>query len=303
MPTVPVIAISGLTKRYAGSERLALDNLSITVNAGEVYGFLGPNGAGKSTTIRLLMDFLRPTAGSAQILGHDTASESVTLKASVGYLFGDYAVYPKMTGRQYLDYLSDLQGGKSLQTALKLARLFKADIDVKMGELSRGNRQKIAIIQAFMHNPKVLILDEPTSGLDPLMQETFYALIRKAKQAGAAIFVSSHVLSEVQVICDRVGIIRDGKLVAENSIAELARDAAQTFEITFATAAPVGALRKLSGVKIQEHQGKRVLLHFQGALTPLLRLLANYDIESLDTRTLDLETMFMHYYTDTETTK
>lgn len=300
MPTRPAITINGLSKRYAGTKRLALASLSLHVNPGEVYGFLGPNGAGKSTTIRLLMNFLRPTSGSATIQGHDVVKESVTIRKSVGYLFGDFAAYPKMTGRQYLSYLSDLQGDGSLRYAKQLAKLFKADLDQRLGELSRGNRQKIGIIQAFMHKPDVFILDEPTSGLDPLMQEHFYTLIRQVKQRGACVFISSHVLSEVQIICDRVGIIRDGKLVAESTMADLAREAAQTFEIVFAAAAPVAALRKLPGLSLQKHSGPRVTIHFQGELKPLLKLLSQYEVVQLDTKTLDLETMFMHYYTDGE---
>ena len=300
MPT-PAISIDKLSKHYGSMDRLALDSLSLEVQPGEVYGFLGPNGAGKSTTIRLLMNFLQPTSGGATILGKDIVKDTVAIKRSVGYLFGDFAAYPKMNGRQYLQYLSDLQGDGSMRYALKLAEIFKADLDQRLGELSRGNRQKIGIVQAFMHRPSIYILDEPTSGLDPLMQETFYRLIREVKQRGACVFMSSHVMSEVQGICDRVGIICDGKLIAEKNLKELSEEAAQTFEITFGAAAPVAVLKKLKGVTIEHHSGPNVTLHYHGELRPLLALLARFDVAKLDTQTLDLETMFMHYYTDKET--
>lgn len=296
----PAISISKLSKQYESMDRLALDNLTLEVMPGEVYGFLGPNGAGKSTTIRLLMNFLQPTSGGATILGKDIVRDTVAIKRSVGYLFGDFAAYPKMTGQQYLQYLSELQGDGSMKSALKLAELFKADLEQRLGELSRGNRQKIGIVQAFMHKPQIYILDEPTSGLDPLMQETFYRLVREVKQRGACVFMSSHVMSEVQGICDRVGIIRDGKLIAEKNLAELSREAAQTFEVTFAAPAPVEALKKLKGITIEQHHGPMVTLHYHGELKPLLRLLSNYEVVKLDTQTLDLETMFMHYYSDKE---
>lgn len=297
----PAISIDRLSKQYGSMDRLALDNLTLEVHPGEVYGFLGPNGAGKSTTIRLLMNFLQPTSGSATILGKDIVRDTVAIKRSVGYLFGDFAAYPKMTGRQYLQYLSDLQGDGSMKGALKLAQLFKADLDQRLGELSRGNRQKIGIVQAFMHKPQIYILDEPTSGLDPLMQETFYRLVREVKERGACVFMSSHVMSEVQGICDRVGIIRDGKLIAEKNLADLSREAAQTFDVTFAGPAPVEALKKLKGMTIEQHHGPMVTLHYHGELRPLLKLLSGYEVVKLDTQTLDLETMFMHYYSGKET--
>lgn len=292
----PVIETVKLSKKYPGTDKPALDNVSLKIYAGEVYGFLGPNGAGKSTTIRLLMNFLKPTGGSATIFGKDAQTEDVEIKHSVGYLSGDFAVYPKMTGEQYLTYLDELQGGGNINYAHKLAKDYKADLKKKLGDLSRGNKQKIGLIQAVMHQPKLLILDEPTSGLDPIMQEKFYKLVNDNKQRGATIFISSHILGEVQRICDRVSIIREGKIVAERVIAELAKEASQTFDINFSKTAPISELKKIKGLKIQNHNQNSVTIHMNGRLSDLFKVLAQNDVEKIDARNLDLEEMFIHFY-------
>lgn len=289
------IVIRNLSKRYRKSSVYALKNLSLSVMPGEVYGFLGPNGAGKSTTIRLLMNYIQPSGGSASILGKDIVKDSVEIKRSVGYLAGDFAIYPKMTGRQYLEYLSELRAPVKGYDK-ELSKLLNAELNKKLGDLSRGNRQKIGIIQAFMHQPQILILDEPTSGLDPLMQEVFNKLISEAKQREASIFVSSHIMSEVQKTCDRVGIIRSGKLVSEENISELAKKAAQTFDIVFSDKAPVSELKKISGVRVEHKDGNQVTLHINGKLAPLFKVLAKYDVVNIDARNLDLEDMFMKFY-------
>ncbi len=290
------IIIKNLSKRYGKSDKLALDGLSISVNTGEVYGFLGPNGAGKSTTIKLLMNFIQPTSGSATILGNDIVSGSVAIRKSVGYLAGDGEMYPKMTGRQYLKYMSEIQPAKSQSYIKELEKRFKADLDKKLGELSRGNRQKINIIQAFMHQPDILILDEPTSGLDPLMQEEFYQLIKESKSRGATVFASSHILSEVQKMCDRVGIIREGKLVTERNISEMTSEAAQTFDITFAGKVPSSELSKINGVKVTSHNGQNATIHVHGKLSPVFSVLAKHDVVKIDARNLDLEEVFLRFY-------
>ena len=292
------IDINKLSKRYGRSEKYALRDLTLQVQPGEVYGFLGPNGAGKSTAIRLLMNFIQPTEGSASILGNDVVKDSVEVKRSIGYLSSDAGMYRKMTGRQFLDYMSELQPAASLKYRNELIKRFKADPSKKLGELSRGNRQKIGIIQAFMHQPKILILDEPTSGLDPLMQEEFYELVKEARQRGASVFASSHILSEVQKMCDRVGIIREGKLVGEREIAEMAEEAAQTFDISFAGKPPLAILKKIHGVQNVAQDGSRLTLHFHGKLGPLLAELANHDVTAIDTRQLDLEEVFLGFYNE-----
>lgn len=292
------IQINDLSKQYSGFDQFALENLRLTVKQGEVYGFLGPNGAGKSTTIKLLMNFIQPSAGSAKILGKDIVADSVRIKESVGYLSGDITLYPKMSGKQFLEYMSALQPRSDKTYAAKLIKRLHADTDKKLGDLSRGNRQKIAIIQAFMHRPDILILDEPTTGLDPLMQEVFFEIVSEAKKRGAAIFVSSHVMSEVQKMCDRVGIIRNGKLVGEYVISELAVDVAQTFDIVFKNKPPIAELSKIPGLKILSKNSTAVTLHMNGNLSPLFKLLASHEVVRLDTRTLDLEETFLHFYKD-----
>lgn len=294
----PGIVVTDLSKRYRGSTDLALDDLSLSVYPGEVYGFLGPNGAGKSTTIRLLMNFIRPTSGSASILGKNAVTDAVAVKKSIGYLSSDVSMYEKMTGRQFLDYMNELSPGANQERIRELTQRLKADLEQKIGSLSRGNRQKIGIIQAFMHEPDVLIFDEPTSGLDPLMQEIFYELVGEAKKRGATIFTSSHILSEVQRICDRVGIIRQGRLIAERRIDEMVAEAAQIFDITFAGKAPLPDLRKLKDVRVIGSSGSSVSIHVGGKLAPLFAELARQQVVKIDARNLSLEEVFMHFYQD-----
>ncbi|HVV26229.1 MAG TPA: ABC transporter ATP-binding protein [Candidatus Saccharimonadales bacterium] len=291
-----VIDCQKLSKRYRHSKIDALHELDIQVTAGEVYGFLGPNGAGKSTTIRTLLNFIQPTGGRATILGLDIVRDSLRIKRHIGYLSGDIAMYPKMTGAQFLDYMGELQPAASKAYQAELVKRFQAELHKPLGALSRGTRQKVGIVQAFMHQPKVLILDEPTSGLDPLMQEEFYKLIAESKQRGATVFSSSHILGEVQKICDRVGIIREGRLIAERAIAELAREASQTFDIVFKDKPPLGTLKALGGAEDVIAHGNTVTLHFRGELTPLLAELARHDILKLDTQNLDLEEIFLRFY-------
>lgn len=296
MTAAASIQTDKLSKRYGNSDVFALHDLSIAVQPGDVYGFLGPNGAGKSTTIRTLMNFIQPTGGSATILGQDVVRDSMAIKRSVGYLSSDMAMYPKMTGVQFLDYMSELQGSVDKTYRKELIKRLQADDSKKLGSLSRGNRQKFAIVQAFMHRPEVLILDEPSSGLDPLMQETFYELLSEAKGRGAAVFMSSHILGEVQKVCDRVGIIREGRLVSERGIAEMSHEAAQTFDITFADKPPLAELKKLKGIKLTSHEGQNVTVHVHGDLAPLFALLAKQNVLNMDARQLDLEEVFLRFY-------
>jgi ABC-2 type transport system ATP-binding protein len=293
-----LIELNKLSKRYGNSKKLALNKVSLKVNSGEVYGFLGPNGAGKSTAIRTILNFIQPTSGSAKIINLDVVNDSVKIKNSVGYLSGDFAIYPKMTGRQYLQYMGDLQQPKSKKYVEELITRLKAEPDKKLGELSRGNRQKFGIIQTFMHKPKIIILDEPTSGLDPLMQEEFYKLVLESKTNGSAIFMSSHILSEVQRICDRVGIIRDGVLIEERVIADMAREASQTFDITFAGKVPFTELKKIKNSKITNIKDSSLTIHMHGKLAPLFAVLSKYDVTKIDARNLDLEDMFLGFYKD-----
>lgn len=290
------IALRNLSKRYGNSSKLALNKVTLTVRSGEVYGFLGANGAGKSTTLRTLLNFIQPTGGSATILGYDIVNQSVEVKRHTGYLTGDLAMFKKMTGRQFLTYMAQLQPLKHRNYLRELSNMFGAELNKPLETLSKGNRQKIGIIQAFMHQPEVLILDEPTSGLDPLMQEVFYKLVRTSCSQGASVLVSSHNFAEVQRMCDRVGFIREGKLVAERTLADLASQAAHTFTLTFREDAPVAELRHLPRVKVNAHDQHRVTISMQGELTPLFSLLAKHHVILMEQREVDLEDEFLKFY-------
>ncbi|HET9850578.1 MAG TPA: ABC transporter ATP-binding protein [Candidatus Saccharimonadales bacterium] len=293
-----VISLDKLTKRYNKNALPALDKLTLSINRGEVYGFLGPNGAGKSTTIRILMNFIQPSRGTARILGQDVVADSVRLKKSIGYLAGEVALYDKMTGRDFLAYMAALQPTRHRGRAGELAKRLQANLDKPIRDLSKGNRQKIGLIQAFMHEPEVLILDEPTSGLDPLMQEEFFALVRESSASGATLFISSHNLSEVQKMCDRVGFIREGKLVGEQNIAEAVADAARSFDINFDGKVPIGELKDIPGASLSAGTRNGITVHMRGELAPLFRVLARHKVTSINQRELDLENEFLKFYGD-----
>jgi ABC-2 type transport system ATP-binding protein len=291
------IELNRLSKRYRGSDVFALHDVSLKVAAGEVYGFLGANGAGKSTTIRSLLNFIQPTGGSATILGLDSVKDSLEVKKHVGYLAGEVALYGKMTGKQFLDYMSELQPLKHRSYLTDLVQTFDVELKKPISTLSKGNRQKIGLVQAFMHEPEILILDEPTSGLDPLMQEAFFKLVRDVKSQGASVFVSSHNFAEVQRMCDRIGFIRKGKLVAEQTLADLANNAAHTFDITFADKAPVADLKKLGHITITRSADDRhVTVSIKGALSPFFGVLAKHTVERIDQQEVNLEEEFLRFY-------
>jgi len=298
MATDSALALVNLSKQYPGAKQPALAGVSLRVAAGEVYGFLGANGAGKSTTIRTLLNFIQPTGGTATIAGFDIVRDAVKVKRHVGYLAGDVALYNRMTGRHFLRYMAALQPLPDTSYMHRLAQDFQAELDKPLGTLSKGNRQKIGVIQAFMHQPAVLILDEPTSGLDPLMQEVFFAAVRGVRQRGGSVFFSSHNLAEVQRICDRVGFIRTGKLVREQSLSELAANAAHTFDLTFAQPAPVAALRQLPRAQVvtgndTHHVSVAVPAE---AFSLFFGLLAQYPLRQFQQREVNLEEEFLNFY-------
>ena len=290
------ITLNKLSKRYPGAKEFSLKNVTLSVPAGEVYGFLGANGAGKSTTIRTLLNFIQPTEGTATIMGLDIVQDSVAIKRHVGYLAGELALYDKMTGKQFLSYMAELQPVKEKGYISELVRRFGADINKPIGELSKGNRQKFGVIQAVMHQPDVLILDEPTSGLDPLMQEEFFKIVREFKERGASVFVSSHNFAEVQRMCDRIGFLRDGKLISEQTLADLANKAAHTFTLTFAKDAPVAELKKLAKSHVNVIDDHRVTISVEGQLTPLFGVLASHTVTHLEQQEINLEEEFMRFY-------
>ena len=297
MATDALIVTSSLSKRYHGAPTFAFKDLSLRVASGEVYGFLGPNGAGKTTTIRTLLGFLQPTAGQATICDLDIVKDSVQVKSHVGYLSGDVALYQKMTGGDLLKHLQSLQPLKHADYFTELVRDFEVDLNKPIGELSRGNKQKIGLLQALMHEPEVLILDEPTTGLDPLMQEVFYKHITISKQRGVAVFLSSHNLSEVQHMCDRAGIIRSGKLVKELAVSELDNVGAQRFTITFAGEAP-RELANLPGVILINLEGHQATVQASKDLRPLLAYLSTKPVTRLANDMASLEDEFLQFYED-----
>ncbi len=296
------LQITNLTKTYKGSKEPALSGLSLKVSEGEVYGFLGANGAGKSTAIRTLLNFIQPTSGTATIFGLDIVEDSVEIRKNIGYLSGDVALYPKVTGAQLLDYLAKLQGGIDEKYLAKLIARFDAQVHKPIATLSKGNRQKIGILQALMHQPKLLVLDEPTSGLDPLMQERFYETIREAKENGAAVFLSSHSLPEAQHMCDRVGIIRDGKLLREASVAELVADVRPVFTAVFKKPVTKAVLTKQQALELLSLHGSSARIRTVGTINDALKALATFDIASLSIENDQLEDQFMSYY-ESEPTK
>lgn len=291
-----VIRLKKLTKVYPGAKTKAVDSLDLAIKSGQVYGLLGPNGAGKTTVIRTLMGFLNASSGSFEILGQTGGPGNIKIREQIGYLPSDMEFYRHMNGMQFLNYMQSLQQNSDKKYFDTLIKKFGVDLHKKIDELSRGNRQKIAIVQALMDKPKVLILDEPTSGLDPLMQEVFYEEVLDAKKRGATVLLSSHILAEVQKICDQVGIIKEGKLIAERDVDQLIKSTAQTFIIDFDDSVPDSQLKKLPGLKdlkINHHQAS---FSYSGDLAKLLKLLSTQKINSLHTKTLDLEEIFLGFY-------
>jgi ABC-2 type transport system ATP-binding protein len=293
--TGPAIRTNDLTKHYGAT--VGIEALDLEVPTGVVFGFLGPNGAGKTTTIRLLLGLLRPTRGSALIAGHDVWSDRRAVHRVVGYLPGDFVAYNDFSGRQYLEYLGDLRGGVSWPRVDELAERLELDLRRRIGDLSSGNRQKVGLIQAFMHDPQVLVLDEPTSGLDPLMQKTFLALTREVRAAGRTVFLSSHVLSEVEQIADTVGIVRDGRLVVVEEVTSLKARAVRRLDLTFVHTPPLDALRALHGVRDVRDDGRRVHAVVEGSLEDLMRIAGEAGLENVVTHEADLEQIFLDYYT------
>ena len=295
---LPVV-IKNYTKRY-GSFR-GVDDISLEINHGEVFGFLGPNGAGKSTTIRTMLNFISPSDGSIKIYGLDSVKDYKEVKKHVGYLAGDIALYDSMTGRKLLMHLSALGKQTDWKYVDKLADNLKADLDRPIKSLSKGNKQKIGLIQAFMHKPDLLILDEPTSGLDPLMKQVFYDMVLEMKQAGKTVFVSSHDLTEVQKICDRAAFIRDGKLIGVENIVAADSMNVRRYAVTLERPVRAGAFKKIKNVTDVKLEGKKMIVTISGSVGPFIRELATVSPVDLDEQETTLEDLFMHYYKNQET--
>ena len=287
----------GLTKKYGAVT--AVDNLNLRVERGQVFGFLGPNGAGKSTTIRMLLALQRPTRGRATLLGLDAAAGSVQVHRRTGYLPGDLQLFPRLTGRQHIAWFLRARGVTDSSFAAQLADRFQVVADRPVRELSKGNRQKIGLVLAFMHRPELLVLDEPTSGLDPLMQHEFETLLRETAEEGRTVFLSSHELDEVQRVTDRIAIIKDGSLVAEDTVDRLRRAAPRKMDVRFRRPVDPADLRALTGVTVTACDGPRLALDVTGEIGPVLSAIAGHDPVDLVCRPAGLDELFLSFYRQT----
>jgi ABC-2 type transport system ATP-binding protein len=286
------IRAEGLTKRYGST--LALDALDLRVQPGEVYGYLGPNGAGKTTTIRLMLGLHRPTAGGASLFGVDAWRDPVTAHRRVAYVAGEPFLWPSLTSAETFAFLARVRGREDVAYRETLIDRFRVDPDKKVRALSKGNRQKVQLVAAFASRAELLILDEPTAGLDPLMEVAFRETVREAKERGQTIFLSSHILSEVEAVCDRVGILRAGRLVDEGTLQQLRHLSAHTVEVTFA--GPTPRLPALPGVAVAAAGESALRLEVSGELRPLLAALGELPVVALTSREPSLEEIFLHHY-------
>jgi len=293
----PIIETERLTKSY-GSHRGIVD-IDLLVEEGEAFGFLGPNGAGKTTTIRTLLDHIRPTSGRARIFGIDTTADPVAIHRRIGYLPGEFSLYDKLTGGQTIEYFANLRGGVDPAYQSELVARLDIDPSRKFREYSKGNKQKIGLVAALQHRPDLLMLDEPTSGLDPLVQQTFYEVIREAKAEGRTVFLSSHILGEVERTCDRVAIIRDGRLVRVDRVESLRDVAHHQVELRFAGDVPIGAFAGLPGVSDVTTEDHTLKLRVSGSITPVVREAANHELLDFVSREPSLEETFLAEYART----
>jgi ABC-2 type transport system ATP-binding protein len=291
-----IIETEKLTKSYGGKRGIA--DVTFQIEEGEVFGFLGPNGAGKTTTIRVLMALLRADSGTARIAGLDVWEKSLEIKRLIGYVPGEPALDRNLTGGQILEYFANLRGGVDRAYLKKLIDRMDLDTSRKFRQYSTGNKRKVVLIQAFMHRPRVLILDEPTSGLDPLNQQEFDGMVKEAREEGRTVFLSSHVLSEVEKTCTRVAIIRDGSIVRIGGVHELTDIKRYEITIAFARPVPADTFAKLDGVAEVEilNHGSAVRLAIQGSADAVIKAAAQYPVVSLTSYEPSLEDIFLRYY-------
>lgn len=292
--TTALIQTEHLTKSYG--RVTALNDLSLTVNQGEIFGYLGPNGAGKTTTIKMLLDLIRPTAGRASLFGLDANRDSLAIRKRIGFVPGELHLWDNQTSMQIIRYFGKVRGGVDMNYVRQLAERLEFDLNKKVRAYSTGNKRKIGLILAMMNKPELLILDEPTSGLDPLMQQIFNQMMIEAKSAGQTVFLSSHVLSEVQAICDRVGILREGKLQTVERVSQLTHVDFRWVTFTFRDAAPTASLAQIAGVSDVQIDGKSMKLRLYGDFDPILRAVQDRYIEDIRVQEPTLEEVFLTYY-------
>jgi ABC-2 type transport system ATP-binding protein len=289
-----VIALEKLTKSY-GSHRGILD-VDLAVEQGEVFGFLGPNGAGKTTTIRTMLDLIRPTGGRALLFGIESSADPVAIHRRIGYLPGEFALYDRLTGAQHLEYFANLRGGVDRAYQAELIERLDLDTSRKFREYSKGNKQKVGLVIALQHRPELLILDEPTGGLDPLIQQSFFEILKEAVADGASVFLSSHILSEVEKTCHRVAIIREGRLVKVDTVDALRDLAHHQVELRFAGEVPAAAFAALPGVSDLVVDDHVLRMRVAGAITPVVQAAAGYELLDFVSREPSLEDTFLAQY-------
>jgi ABC-type multidrug transport system, ATPase component len=296
-PASVIIQTNGLTKVYGGAAgKKAVDAVTFAVERGEIFGFLGPNGAGKTTTIRLILDLLRPTQGEVHVFGLHSIRDSVAIRQRIGYLPGELNLWNDRTALQIIQYCGKMRGKLDMHYVHELAERLDFDMTRKIRTYSTGNKRKLGLILALMNRPELLILDEPTTGLDPLMQQTFITLMREARAAGQTIFLSSHMLSEVQAICDRVGIIREGRLRAVERVEKLTHVDFRWVSLRFREPVAADLLAHLPGAAKIETNGRTIRLRYTGDFDPLLRAISPYYVENLQVQEPTLEEIFLSYY-------
>ncbi len=288
------LEISGLTKRFG--QVTAVEDLSFRVEPGRVTGFLGPNGAGKTTTIRTMLDFIRPTSGAVRLFGLDAHHRGPEIHARVGYLPGELALYERLTGERYLRDFAAFRGGIDLAYARDLADRIGLDLSKRIKDLSHGNKQKVGLVQAFMHRPDLLVMDEPTQGLDPLVQQTFYAMLDDERERGTTVFLSSHVMPEVERVCDRVGIVREGRLATVSDIGDLKSRVRRRIELHFDGPAPRDAFAELPGVRGLRSHGDELSLEIEGSVDPVIKEAARHTVINVATHEPSLEDLFLAYF-------
>ncbi len=289
-----IIETEKLTKWY-GKHRGILD-VDLAVERGEIFGFLGPNGAGKTTTIRLMLDLIRPSSGVSRVLGLDSIRNAVEIHRRSGYLPGEFGLYDRLTGAQTIEYFANLRGGVDPAYQKLLVELLDLDPSRKFREYSKGNKQKVGLVAALQHKPELLILDEPTSGLDPLIQQSFFDLLREARTEGRSVFLSSHIIDEVERTCDRVAIIREGRIVRVGTVEALRDLSHHEVELTFAGPIPLAAFSGLAGVSHLQPEDHLLRLRVAGPIGPLVRAAAQYDLLDFTSREPSLEETFLAEY-------
>jgi ABC-2 type transport system ATP-binding protein len=290
----PIIETDKLTKSY-GRHRGIVD-VDLAVNEGEIFGFLGPNGAGKTTTIRVLLDLIRPTSGSARVFGMESAANPVAIHRRLGYLPGEWNLYDRLTGADTITYFGNLRGGVDRTYVDQLVQRLELDPSRRFREYSRGNKQKVGLIVALQHRPELLILDEPTSGLDPLVQQTFNEILFEARAEGRTVFLSSHIISEVERTCDRVAIIRDGRIVRLDTVEGVRTMAAHEVELRFAEPVPAAAFEAIEGVANVLAEGHTLRMLVTGPIAPVVRLAAQHEVVDFVSREPSLEEVFLSEY-------